>query len=772
MAIIKCRSCGRDTSDQEERCILCNAPINAGLQADPSGGNTTSKSRAAQQNAGPGNADSIDYEPLEYVPIDDDGESIELFEYIPIDDDSESIELFEYVPIDDDVKGIDTIEHTPSPQPQQADNPGMHSTYAPQPNLAPAQPAQSAVQPPPIQPPPVKQRRINAKTAIIAASLLIVAIIAGVFLFIDLDVQSLVGRYSAADSGDNDNSGVNADTDATAQPIGATDINDVQPTSAAAGITINLGSSLIERGNTHQFSVSVQGQNNPPQDVSWAVAGNSSTGTTIRADGLLTVAENETADTLTITATVNHADPVSVSVSVNISEPSQPDYITIRNRQYSTGLTSLDLSEFRDLQNEEIAPLRHMTNLTELSFLEGLFSDLTPLSGLTNLRVLSLVHANVSDLTPLRNLTNLNILILAFANVSDLTPLSGLTNLAELYLWGNQVSDLSPLLNLINLRVLILDGNHVSDLTPLSGLTILTSVSLDGNPVADWSPIAHVPLVGGMPSPAIIAIASGSRHTVGLRADGTVVAAGSNSENQCEVSSWTGIAAISAGGMHTLGLRADGTVVAAGRNSDGQCDVSSWTDIVAIANDYNYSVGLKADGTVVVAGSYSEFIQDYISAWRDIVAISVRDMLILGLKADGTVEGFYVPYSSHVEIALDVEIIAINGGVYLTADGNAYNIIIMVDKDGVPAYIELYEFPWTDIAAISNRPDYTVGLKNDGTVVVESNGFNDYGQYSLSSWTDIIAVSAGDSHTVGLKANGTVVAAGLNVDGQCEVQGW
>jgi alpha-tubulin suppressor-like RCC1 family protein len=37
--------------------------------------------------------------------------------------------------------------------------------------------------------------------------------------------------------------------------------------------------------------------------------------------------------------------------------------------------------------------------------------------------------------------------------------------------------------------------------------------------------------------------------------------------------------AIAAGGNHTVGLKSDGTVVAAGYNRDGQCNVSGWTDI-------------------------------------------------------------------------------------------------------------------------------------------------------------------------------------------------
>lgn len=36
---------------------------------------------------------------------------------------------------------------------------------------------------------------------------------------------------------------------------------------------------------------------------------------------------------------------------------------------------------------------------------------------------------------------------------------------------------------------------------------------------------------------------------------------------------------IAASISHTVGLKADGTVVAVGNNFDGKCDVSDWTDI-------------------------------------------------------------------------------------------------------------------------------------------------------------------------------------------------
>ena len=57
---------------------------------------------------------------------------------------------------------------------------------------------------------------------------------------------------------------------------------------------------------------------------------------------------------------------------------------------------------------------------------------------------------------------------------------------------------------------------------------------------------------------------------------------------------------VAAAGNHTVGLKADGTVVAVGDNSYGQCNISSWSGIVQVAAGYEHTVGLKADGTVVL----------------------------------------------------------------------------------------------------------------------------------------------------------------------------
>jgi hypothetical protein len=118
-------------------------------------------------------------------------------------------------------------------------------------------------------------------------------------------------------------------------------------------------------------------------------------------------------------------------------------------------------------------------------------------------------------------------------------------------------------------------------------------------------------------------IATNYGHTVGLKADGTVVAVGNSEWDKCNVSYWRDIVAISANGLCTVGVKLDGTVVAVGQNNCGECNVSSWRDIVAIAAGSFHTVGLRADGRVVAVGE-NEYGKCNVSSWRDIGPVSVE----------------------------------------------------------------------------------------------------------------------------------------------------
>lgn len=99
----------------------------------------------------------------------------------------------------------------------------------------------------------------------------------------------------------------------------------------------------------------------------------------------------------------------------------------------------------------------------------------------------------------------------------------------------------------------------------------------------------------------IVSLSAGKEHLVGLKADGTVVAVGTNVYGECAVEGFADIVSIDTGPYHTVGLKADGTVVAVGYSDDQNrvCDVSEWNNIVSIAASATETMGLKADGSLV-----------------------------------------------------------------------------------------------------------------------------------------------------------------------------
>jgi len=113
----------------------------------------------------------------------------------------------------------------------------------------------------------------------------------------------------------------------------------------------------------------------------------------------------------------------------------------------------------------------------------------------------------------------------------------------------------------------------------------------------------------------IIDVAAGAYHTIGLKSDGTVVAAGKNKKGQCEVSDWENIVAVEASNDFTVGLKADGTVVATGDNSVGNCDFDGWVGIKEIKIQEGITVGLDTKGSLFINGASYDSYMDETNKW-------------------------------------------------------------------------------------------------------------------------------------------------------------
>ena len=110
---------------------------------------------------------------------------------------------------------------------------------------------------------------------------------------------------------------------------------------------------------------------------------------------------------------------------------------------------------------------------------------------------------------------------------------------------------------------------------------------------------------------------------VGLHADGTVsvypedamypITGETSGLWKDAVKDWEGVVALRGGISTIYGLKADGTVLAAGTMGNGALNVSEWTDIQDLVAA-NYHIGIKSDGSLVVA----EYVDSEMEKWTDI----------------------------------------------------------------------------------------------------------------------------------------------------------
>jgi len=212
-------------------------------------------------------------------------------------------------------------------------------------------------------------------------------------------------------------------------------------------------------------------------------------------------------------------------------------------------------------------------------------------------------------------------------------------------------------------------------------------------------------------------LSTSARHIVGVKKDGTVLAAGRNDRGECNVRLWENIISVDTAEGLTVGLKEDGTVVAAGIKIHGQCNVEEWTDIIAVTCGWYHTVGLKKDGTVVAVGSNGEGQCD-VSEWTDIVAIQASTYGTIGLKSDGTL----------VTAGMDIV------GALEVSD-------------------------WKNIVAISAYKTSTLGLTADGIVLAAGGDYWGEATWDFSNWQGITAVAAGSS-PIGLKSDGSVTYTG------------
>ena len=272
---------------------------------------------------------------------------------------------------------------------------------------------------------------------------------------------------------------------------------------------------------------------------------------------------------------------------------------------------------------------------------------------------------------------------------------------------------------------------EMSKLIAINGLSIYT-VRTDGT-VAQ-TPFPETPMEKAITRwRDIIAISTypggnhiKGHHLVGLKSDGTVVAAGNNEYGQCNVENWKNIVAIAAGQYHTIGLTKDGYVVSTQFPSDqdnlfvdsdrchGQTDVEDWKDVTYISASEDFSVGITKSGEILITDptKYTRDVDTYImQTFKG--CVQFNPACHSGVTKSGLLRSSYCLLPEEV---LRRKYVMVSGNentiVGLTPNGTVKSIWVW-DKEIANAITE-----WRNIIAISVNQFSVLGLQSDGNIVV------------------------------------------------------
>ena len=210
------------------------------------------------------------------------------------------------------------------------------------------------------------------------------------------------------------------------------------------------------------------------------------------------------------------------------------------------------------------------------------------------------------------------------------------------------------------------------------------------------------------------------------------------------------------GMAHSLILDGGGIVTATGADDCGQCGLASCGETLQVAAGPYHSASILTDGSIMITGRNPDGRCDHRTLNRE------RDTV--GASTEDSIPGAFAQSGSRSVLQSHAWLQVACGHehtVALRSDGRVF--AVGASPDG-----RCDTRKWRDIQYIACGVRHTVALRADGTCV--ATGDNRYGQCDLSLWKNIVLVAAGEFHTVGLRADGRVEVAGDNRKGQCRAE--
>jgi trimeric autotransporter adhesin len=244
--------------------------------------------------------------------------------------------------------------------------------------------------------------------------------------------------------------------------------------------------------------------------------------------------------------------------------------------------------------------------------------------------------------------------------------------------------------------------------------------------------------IDGQPLSNVTSVAASWMYSLALNREGRVVAWGKGPGSQLDngltvPAGLSNVTAIAAGYGHALALKSDGTVVGWGRT----ILPPGLREVVAIAagqGEWAHDWALKRDGTVVEwAGRRIENEVPLPSALSNAVAISVGVGHYLALRADRTVFGW-----------------GLNGCGQATGTPTK---TVPSDKYGTNGVVAIDGQVLSNVVAVAAGSDYSLALRQDGTVVGWGRWHGLYPVPVPTGLTNVVAIAGGHGFCLAITTN-------------------
>lgn len=235
---------------------------------------------------------------------------------------------------------------------------------------------------------------------------------------------------------------------------------------------------------------------------------------------------------------------------------------------------------------------------------------------------------------------------------------------------------------------------------------------------------------------------------------------------------------ITSGVNNSFAIDKNYSVKSAGTNTEQQCNVNNdkWKNIISLDCYGSLTIGLTSDKKVVVTGLYDFNKKVNMEQLEKVIDVTAGEQFVAALDENGQVyaDGLF---ANNWDLSEWNDVIDIDAGWDFLVGLTENHELRFIGANTEFFKNKYVESDWKSVISISaggggnheKRRDeghgHIVGLKKDGRIIAIGDDNHEQCSEAVNNWSEVVRISAGDWYTVGLTENGGVLITGENFRG-------